>query len=36
MKKYDYSFLKTMKVPISFLNMTNAIYVKEIAILILW
>ena len=26
MKKYDYSFLKNMKVPTSFLNMTNAIY----------
>ena len=24
-KKYDYSFLKSMNVPISFLNMPNAI-----------
>ena len=32
MKKYDYSFLKNMKVPTSFLNMTNAIYsLKTIA-----
>ena len=32
MKKYDYSFLKNMKVPISFLDMTNAIYsLKTIA-----
>ena len=32
MKKYDYSFLKNIKVPASFLNMTNAIYsLKTIA-----
>lgn len=32
MKKFDYSFLKNMKVPTSFLNMTNAIYaLKTIA-----
>lgn len=32
MKKYDYSFLKYMKIPTSFLNMTNGIYsLKTIA-----
>ncbi len=32
MRKYDYSFLKEIKVPASFLSMTNAIYsLKEIA-----
>lgn len=32
MKKYDYLFLKNLKVPASFLNMTNAIYsLKTIA-----
>ena len=32
MRKYDYSFLKEIKVPTSFLSMTNSIYsLKTIA-----